>query len=260
VLDRRRRAAQQALHRSLVHDAQEFSDLASRCATREQALRDVPSCALRRHTGHAGSDKDAAMPQVLILSLINGTVCTFLPVLMVMMGIARIGAPLASQCGMIGPVSTISLGAIFLGERITPPLLAGTGLVVAGIWLLASAPARARPAATHVNEPREAWTVPRDTPATEAVPPAQDHWLHSTHLAPVDVTVCRRLREAALLTAGWESRGLSRSPFVRGAAQPNRRKGSALGLAVVKLLATTAAWDVGIRSDTGGTTFFVVPR
>lgn len=47
-------------------------------------------------------------------------------------------------------------------------------------------------------------------------------------------------------------------PFVRGAARPNRPKGSGLGLAVVKLLATTAAWDVGMRSDAEGTTFFVV--
>lgn len=47
-------------------------------------------------------------------------------------------------------------------------------------------------------------------------------------------------------------------PFVRGAARPNRPKGSGLGLAVVKLLATTADWDVGMRSDTEGTTFFVV--
>lgn len=47
-------------------------------------------------------------------------------------------------------------------------------------------------------------------------------------------------------------------PFVRGTPRPNRPKGSGLGLAVVKLLATTAAWDVGMRSDADGTTFFVV--
>lgn len=86
-------------------------------------------------------------PQVLMLSLVNGTLCTFLPVVMVMMGISRIGAPLASQCGMAGPVSTISLGAVFLGERVTPMLLAGTGLVLAGIWLLAWARPRIPPAA-----------------------------------------------------------------------------------------------------------------
>ena len=46
-------------------------------------------------------------------------------------------------------------------------------------------------------------------------------------------------------------------PFVRGAARPNRPKGSGLGLAVVKLLATTAGWEVGLRRDDDGTTFFV---
>jgi len=55
----------------------------------------------------------------------------------------------------------------------------------------------------------------------------------------------------AVREAVWE-------PFVRGAARSNRPKGSGLGLAVVKLLATTAAWDVGMRSDAEGTTFFVV--
>lgn len=47
-------------------------------------------------------------------------------------------------------------------------------------------------------------------------------------------------------------------PFVRGAARPNRPKGSGLGLSIVKLLATTAGWDVGMRCDAAGTTFFVV--
>lgn len=47
-------------------------------------------------------------------------------------------------------------------------------------------------------------------------------------------------------------------PFVRGSARPNRPKGSGLGLAVVKLLATTASWDVGLRCDGDSTTFFVV--
>jgi hypothetical protein len=61
MFDRRRRAAQQALHRSLVNDAQELSHLVPRRATREQALGDVPSRGLHRHAWHAGSDEDAAI-------------------------------------------------------------------------------------------------------------------------------------------------------------------------------------------------------
>ena len=81
----------------------------------------------------------AVAPEVLVLSLINGTLCTFLPVVMVMIAIARIGATSAAQCGMVGPLSTISLGAVFLGEAMTPSLIAGTVLVLAGISLLAAA-------------------------------------------------------------------------------------------------------------------------
>ena len=75
-------------------------------------------------------------PPVLWLSLLNATLCTFAPVLMVMMAIERIGAPMASQAGMIGPLSTIALSVWLLGEAFTAWLAAGTLLVLAGIWLL----------------------------------------------------------------------------------------------------------------------------
>ena len=44
------------------------------------------------------------------LSVLNATVCTFAPVLMVMMAIERIGASVTAQTGMIGPLSTILMG------------------------------------------------------------------------------------------------------------------------------------------------------
>jgi drug/metabolite transporter (DMT)-like permease len=56
---------------------------------------------------------------------------------MVMMAIERIGAPLAAQSGMVGPMSTILMGVLILGEPFTPWIAAGTALVLAGIWLLA---------------------------------------------------------------------------------------------------------------------------
>jgi drug/metabolite transporter (DMT)-like permease len=70
------------------------------------------------------------------LSLVNGVFCTILPVFMTMAAVQRIGAATASQAGMIGPVSTLFLGALILGEPITAVQLGGTGLVFAGIYLL----------------------------------------------------------------------------------------------------------------------------
>jgi drug/metabolite transporter (DMT)-like permease len=79
----------------------------------------------------------AVAPQVIWLSVLNATLCTFAPVLMVMMAIERIGATLAAQTGMIGPLSTILMGVLILGEPFTAWIAAGTLLVLAGIWLLA---------------------------------------------------------------------------------------------------------------------------
>jgi drug/metabolite transporter (DMT)-like permease len=70
------------------------------------------------------------------LSLINAVFCTVLPVFLTMLAVARIGAGTASQAGMIGPVSTLFLGAIVLGEPITAIQLVGTALVLSGIYLL----------------------------------------------------------------------------------------------------------------------------
>jgi drug/metabolite transporter (DMT)-like permease len=75
-------------------------------------------------------------PQVYGLSLVNGVFCTILPVFMTMIAVQRIGATTASQAGMIGPVSTLFLGALVLGEPITAVQLGGTVLVFAGIYLL----------------------------------------------------------------------------------------------------------------------------
>ncbi|MDR1075657.1 MAG: DMT family transporter [Xanthomonadaceae bacterium] len=70
--------------------------------------------------------------QVYWLSLLNGTLCTVLPVIMVMMGVARIGPTLASQIGMIGPVSTIVLSLLLLGEPMGVIQVTGTVLVLIG--------------------------------------------------------------------------------------------------------------------------------
>lgn len=74
---------------------------------------------------------------VLWLSVLNATACTVAPVWMVMMAIERLGPTLTAQTGMVGPMSTIAMGVLFLDEPFTPVLVAGTGLVLAGVWLLA---------------------------------------------------------------------------------------------------------------------------
>ena len=79
----------------------------------------------------------AVAPQVIWLSVLNATLCTFVPVLLVMMAIERIGATLSAQTGMIGPLSTIMMGVLILGEPFTAWVAAGTALVLVGIWLLA---------------------------------------------------------------------------------------------------------------------------
>jgi len=79
----------------------------------------------------------AVAPEVIWLSVLNATLCTFAPVVMVMMAVERIGATLAAQTGMVGPLSTILMGVLILGEPFTPWVAAGTVLVIAGIWLLA---------------------------------------------------------------------------------------------------------------------------
>lgn len=73
---------------------------------------------------------------VIWLSIVNSVLCTVLPVSLTMMAVQRIGAPTASQAGMIGPVSTLFLGFWLLGEPITGVQLAGSALVMGGIWML----------------------------------------------------------------------------------------------------------------------------
>ena len=75
-------------------------------------------------------------PQVLWLSLLNATACTVVPVLLVMMAIERIGAGLTAQTGMVGPISTIAMGVWLLGEPLNAWIVAGTVLVLGGVFLV----------------------------------------------------------------------------------------------------------------------------
>ena len=81
----------------------------------------------------------AVAPEVIWLSVLNATLCTAVPVLMVMMAIERIGASLTAQTGMVGPMSTILMGVLILGEPFTAWVAAGTVLVIAGIFVFSRA-------------------------------------------------------------------------------------------------------------------------
>ncbi len=73
-------------------------------------------------------------PEVIWLSILNATLCTAVPVLLVMMAIERIGAGLAAQTGMIGPMSTIAMGVVFLDEKLNLWIIGGTILVLLGVY------------------------------------------------------------------------------------------------------------------------------
>ncbi|MDR2871970.1 MAG: DMT family transporter [Xanthomonadaceae bacterium] len=79
--------------------------------------------------------------QVYVLSLLNGTICTVLPILLVMLAVARIGPALASQVGMIGPVSTIVLSFSLLHEPMEGVQIIGTILVLSGVLMVTRAKA-----------------------------------------------------------------------------------------------------------------------
>jgi drug/metabolite transporter (DMT)-like permease len=84
--------------------------------------------------------------EVVLLGILNASLCTFLPVLLLMLAIERVGAGLAAQVGVVGPVSTIILSLLVLGEPVNAWMIGGTLLVLVGVSLLA--PRRATQQAT----------------------------------------------------------------------------------------------------------------
>ena len=67
------------------------------------------------------------------LALVMAVFSTVLPIAMTMEGIRRIGASHASIVSSVGPLATIVLGAIFLGEHITFIQVLGAALVLGGV-------------------------------------------------------------------------------------------------------------------------------
>lgn len=94
------------------------------CVIQGFVLKDLPTLA-------------ATPTPVLWMSVLNALVCTVVPMLLVMMGIERLGAGLAAQVGMVGPMSTVLMGVFLLGEPFTVWMGLGTMLVLAGVAMLA---------------------------------------------------------------------------------------------------------------------------
>ena len=76
---------------------------------------------------------------IYVLSLFNASFCTFIPMVLIMVSVSRIGSALSAQAGMAGPVATIFLGWWFLGEVPGAFQVIGTVVVLAGVALLLSA-------------------------------------------------------------------------------------------------------------------------
>jgi len=66
------------------------------------------------------------------LSLLHAVANTVAPTFMIMWSVARIGAPMTSQLGLLGPVSVLFLAGWILDEPITTLQLVGTAFVLAG--------------------------------------------------------------------------------------------------------------------------------
>ncbi|QWE15904.1 DMT family transporter [Polynucleobacter sp. AP-Nino-20-G2] len=76
------------------------------------------------------------IPQIYWLSLLNASLCTVIPMLLIMIAINRIGSPLVAQAGILGPVSTIFMGWAVLSEPVTWIQISGMSLVMGAMWLL----------------------------------------------------------------------------------------------------------------------------
>lgn len=74
--------------------------------------------------------------EVYGLSLVNASLCTFVPMLLTMAAVKRVGSSLAAQAGVVGPVATVLLGWWFLGETIGPLQLVGVMVVLASMAML----------------------------------------------------------------------------------------------------------------------------
>lgn len=96
----------------------------------------ISAVATLAHFGISEPLSDLVQPwQVWALATAMALLSTVVAVFLNMAAIARLGAARTAVVGSIGPVITIGLGALLLHESISLAQLAGTSLVVSGVWL-----------------------------------------------------------------------------------------------------------------------------
>lgn len=69
-------------------------------------------------------------------SLVHAVFNTFIPTFMLMWSVERIGAPLSTQLGLIGPISLLFLAWLFLDDPITLWDWVGTLIVLSSLYIL----------------------------------------------------------------------------------------------------------------------------
>jgi len=74
------------------------------------------------------------------LAFAMAVVCTVLPTWMTAESIRLIGASTASLVGSLGPIFTIGLGAMMLGEPVNLLQLVGAALVLGGVMVVSRRP------------------------------------------------------------------------------------------------------------------------
>lgn len=96
----------------------------------------VSTFAVLIHSSFTNNIQLVTDPKILILGFCMAVFCTVIPSVLLAEGIKRIGSSPASIVASVGPVSTIILAAMFLGESITLIQVLGTVLVISGVLLV----------------------------------------------------------------------------------------------------------------------------
>jgi drug/metabolite transporter (DMT)-like permease len=87
-----------------------------------------------------GAAELAVAREVYVLTLLLAVFSTVVPLWLLAEGLKRIGANHVSLVACIGPIATIGLAHIFLGEPVTGVQLAGAALVLAGVVIISLKP------------------------------------------------------------------------------------------------------------------------
>jgi drug/metabolite transporter (DMT)-like permease len=89
------------------------------------------------HMGFLSDESITGLPLTIYLyGFAIAIISTVIPTFLMMEGIRLLGANRASIIGSLGPVSTIIMGYLFLGERLTVQELLGSVLIMAGVFLI----------------------------------------------------------------------------------------------------------------------------